>query len=376
MPPELTDSRRRPGRPPERQSHIADWLRRCMVEGQLNPGERLPSRRELRSRFGASLGTIQSALDQLIDEGFVESRSTIGTFVREDPPHLAEYVLVYPAPRRKVLQNRFWSSLEREAVALSEAGDCRVRRCYLSESGAPTEAQRELEATVQKASLRGLIFGAHPWPFSRSPIMTVPGVPRVALTQADGTTPQLATIGTDMRLWLRLAVARLAGEGRRRIGILTQAPLGNAREQELAGLAAEYGLETRPYWTQAASIDEPESARRAIHLLMSMPEGDRPDALLIDDDNLENATIQGILAAKIDVPGGLGVVAHCNYPYLNPCPLPVRRLGFDMHEILRVCLQACDAQLTAGHQPTHTAVKPIFDDTVHARVAELPTRPL
>ncbi|MET1073870.1 MAG: GntR family transcriptional regulator, partial [Umezawaea sp.] len=45
------------------------------------PGARLPSTRELVSRFGASPVTVQKALRTLTSQGMVESRPGVGTFV-------------------------------------------------------------------------------------------------------------------------------------------------------------------------------------------------------------------------------------------------------------------------------------------------------
>ncbi|MGC5257604.1 PLP-dependent aminotransferase family protein [Gordonia sp. DT218] len=59
---------------------IAQHLR--SVAAAAEAGGRLPSTRELASRFGAGPVTVQRALAQLVAEGVVETRSGSGTFVR------------------------------------------------------------------------------------------------------------------------------------------------------------------------------------------------------------------------------------------------------------------------------------------------------
>ena len=81
-------------RPPYAQ--ITDALREAIRNGELAPGERLPSGRELATRYGVALMTIQRAIATLRDEGLVRSYRGRGTFVRggkaldESAPDLGE----------------------------------------------------------------------------------------------------------------------------------------------------------------------------------------------------------------------------------------------------------------------------------------------
>lgn len=65
---------------------VADVLRDEIRRGDVGPGERLPSVRDLAARFEIASVTVQSALRVLRDEGFVSSRSTRGYFVRDELP--------------------------------------------------------------------------------------------------------------------------------------------------------------------------------------------------------------------------------------------------------------------------------------------------
>lgn len=70
--------------PPQRKSAaIASNLRKQIVDGELRPGERLPSEAELQERWDVSRPTVRSALAELAHEGLVESRPGSGTYVRE-----------------------------------------------------------------------------------------------------------------------------------------------------------------------------------------------------------------------------------------------------------------------------------------------------
>ncbi len=65
---------------------IYDGIRAAIVENQLKPGVRLPSSRDLAETLGVSRNTIMNAVDQLIAEGYLETRTGAGTFVTTSLP--------------------------------------------------------------------------------------------------------------------------------------------------------------------------------------------------------------------------------------------------------------------------------------------------
>lgn len=67
-------------RPPYVQ--VAEYLRRQIESGQLGPGDKLPSSRELQEKFGIASATVQNALRALKTEGLIYSVSGRGSFVR------------------------------------------------------------------------------------------------------------------------------------------------------------------------------------------------------------------------------------------------------------------------------------------------------
>ncbi len=60
---------------------IADQLRRRILEGDLRPGDRLPSESQICAECGVSRMTARAALSQLANEGLVVRRRGKGTFV-------------------------------------------------------------------------------------------------------------------------------------------------------------------------------------------------------------------------------------------------------------------------------------------------------
>jgi GntR family transcriptional regulator, transcriptional repressor for pyruvate dehydrogenase complex len=79
--------------------YTADRIRQMIFTGQIKPGELLPSRKELATRFGVGIATIHEAVKSLYAVGLVESRPGKGTWVN----HNALESVIHPS----MILNRF-----------------------------------------------------------------------------------------------------------------------------------------------------------------------------------------------------------------------------------------------------------------------------
>jgi GntR family transcriptional regulator/MocR family aminotransferase len=66
-----------------RRTDVYLTLRNCILEGQLAPGERLPSTREAAADYGVSRGLLEEVYSQLLDEGLLERSVGRGTFIAD-----------------------------------------------------------------------------------------------------------------------------------------------------------------------------------------------------------------------------------------------------------------------------------------------------
>jgi GntR family transcriptional regulator/MocR family aminotransferase len=82
--PPLVAIDRRSGRPLYRQ--LYDGYREAIVDGRARPGQRLPSTRALAAELGISRITVLNAFEQLVAEGYFESRVGAGTVVARSLP--------------------------------------------------------------------------------------------------------------------------------------------------------------------------------------------------------------------------------------------------------------------------------------------------
>jgi len=62
---------------------IRETLRKQIKQGDLKPGQKLPSEGELAAQFGVSRMTARQGISDLIDEGLLYRRRGIGTFVAQ-----------------------------------------------------------------------------------------------------------------------------------------------------------------------------------------------------------------------------------------------------------------------------------------------------
>ncbi|MBA3684116.1 MAG: GntR family transcriptional regulator [Planctomycetes bacterium] len=330
------------------QDRIIASVRKGILDGSWAPGTRLPTRLEMQVRFSAASVTVQRALDRLIADGFVVSRGRLGTFVVEHPPSTCHYALFIPwEPGKETVH--FWTALANEARAITRrAGPRRVSVFVGANGNADSEGQRRLIRDLRLQRLAGIIFAVNPFQVMDTPVVTHPGVPRIAIM--DTPIKGIAAAALDHDEFFAKALDHFQARRRTRVAVLSvHGAEGQYRKRTLDGLAARC-LVTRPYWWHTIDPVNAIGARAIAHLLMNRSQHERPDALLISDDNLVEHATEGLRASGVRVPEDVDVVVHCNFPWPTPSVLPVRRLGFDARDVLDRCLQWIDAT-RAGAAP-------------------------
>jgi DNA-binding GntR family transcriptional regulator len=70
--------------PRPKQQQIADDIVELVVAGVMKPGDRLPSTRDLKERYGVASQTVQSGFRILQERGVTHGVPGRGTFVRTD----------------------------------------------------------------------------------------------------------------------------------------------------------------------------------------------------------------------------------------------------------------------------------------------------
>ena len=72
------------------QSQIARQVRQLVLSGRLKPGAKLPSSRALSEQLGVARATVVDAYEQLLGEGYLETRLGSGTTVAAELPETGD----------------------------------------------------------------------------------------------------------------------------------------------------------------------------------------------------------------------------------------------------------------------------------------------
>ncbi|MGV9308522.1 GntR family transcriptional regulator [Nonomuraea sp. NPDC003727] len=75
---------------PPLYAQVADQLRRQITEGELEPGDQLPTEKEIRATYGVSQPVARMAIELLRSEGLVYSQQGKGTFVQKRKEYARE----------------------------------------------------------------------------------------------------------------------------------------------------------------------------------------------------------------------------------------------------------------------------------------------
>ena len=123
---------------------IADDLRRAILDGSLPPGVKLPSRHELARQYGVSDRVAVEAVRVLAAEGFAETRSGSGSYVRQRPE-------MQRLTRAWYTTRRGGSPFRAEMGAAGRAGSW---ECSTERTGMPPAIAARLGAEPGDAAMR------------------------------------------------------------------------------------------------------------------------------------------------------------------------------------------------------------------------------
>lgn len=97
------------------QRQLFDQIRDMILDNRLRSGDHVPASRALSEQLGVSRNTVILAYEQLLSEGYIESRPNVGTFVSSN------------LPERVMLTGH--SAEAEERLANDNYDDARVQRC-------------------------------------------------------------------------------------------------------------------------------------------------------------------------------------------------------------------------------------------------------
>lgn len=353
-------------RPAVKEIRILEHLRQQIVGGRLTPGMQLPKRTELEREYNVSPLTLQRALQQLIDDGFLYAKTGQGTFVAAHPPHLSRYGLLFPFhPSDRAMWSSYYAAINNEAEAYQREHPNKLAIYYGLELLDRVDERDRLTADVESHRLAGLVFASRPHNFEHTPLLDEPQVARVAVMANPGF--NIPSISLDGSSFVDKALDYLQSRGRKHVALINNSTMNQNWFELVRRELGKRDMVTFPYWTHGVQIQAAEWARNLVHLLFQGPRELRPDAVFISDDNLVPQATAGLLAAGVNVPGDVDVVAHANFPWPTQSMTPAKRLGYDAREVLDLCLASIDRQRQGLPVQPVTSVKALFAEELASR---------
>ena len=199
---------------------IRGAIETAIMAGDLRPGDRLPTERELMIEHGCARMTVSKALSSLTASGLIERRKRAGSFVAQ--PRVHSMVLDIPDLQQEVVQRghayrfdligRCERSAERnsdEEVQLAGGGTLLALEGIHTADGRPLAYEQRLVSLAAVPDIAGQSFdmdspgswllGHVPWTEAETRIAAIPAVGEIAarLDLAPGT----ACLLVERRTW-------------------------------------------------------------------------------------------------------------------------------------------------------------------------------
>lgn len=339
---------------------LAAAIRGKIVSGKISPGNRLPTFQEIESNFSVSRGVAQLAINRLKKDGFVRSQSNQGLFVVDHPPCLKRYALVFAKMPRDSSWPKFNDAMIAEAHQLERNN---VNREF--EVFAGIHDQREGPAVIEKLKqevlsdrFAGLIIKGCQELTDLEPFNN-PQLPKVYLL-SNGKQPWRPIVTVGAEKMIQQGLDWLAKKGRKRIAVLRVPDYASTWQWE--DHFEKAGLDYRAQWIQSVGRHEPSVLQTLIPLLMDYPKNQRPDGLLIIDDNLVGHAVASVNAMGLQIGKDLDIVGHCNWPCQTPSMVPIKRIGFHAGDLLKLGLDLIDTQRRGEKPIEYQCLDPSFEE--------------
>lgn len=304
-----------------KQQAVANAMRARIVAGRWQPGERLPVRQKLMQALSASSITVQRACDDLVAEGFLTTQARAGTFVHTHPPHRFAYGIVFNEGPTGFMGGLRKQAFEHAAAALAHRYP---HRCFKSFPNvlpyAGTEGRNRLNAAVEKHLVAGLVFLHQPQALQGTPALNAPDLPRAAFGSVSEPSDVFA-IHTEGAPFMVQAAAHLRARSIARAGIILPVRIKTQPATlpgEMVRCLEAAGIQTHPCWVLGLGYDSQPCNFNLLRLFARLPEAERPEALVVIDDNLTADLVVGLRQAGIAVPEQLQIVSVANYPVPPP----------------------------------------------------------
>jgi DNA-binding LacI/PurR family transcriptional regulator len=322
-----------------------------VADGDLEPGEPLPSVRLLAQQLGTNVNTVRAAYARLEADGLVRTRHGVGTVVLAVTPN--QFVARAPQLGSNTVAvliaglNPFYLPL------LRGIEDAALEQGTLVLMADTRDSSQLAEATIRRLIARGVdgivavsVGGLDDgWTEANERRGERPFPPIVYIDQPDR---KGFVLLFDGRQAGRVAARHLAEHGHEAIGLVT-APLSwpNAREIHEGYVEALHEASGRPLVSEVEGYTV-EAGRSGLARLLELP--DPPSAVFATGEVLALGVLQEARARGIDVPGDLAIIGYTDSPAAALVEPPLTMVSVPARDIGLRAMRTLQA-LMAGRKP-------------------------
>lgn len=337
---------------------LTQKLREFIAQEKYLPGDRLPTVSDLEKRFQVSRTVVQSSIGQLRQEGSIEAIDRQGLFVSERPPHLSKIILGFATPRDDKEWDQFLITFEETLAAFNhrwQGFEIDIRTGIKNVEG-PIYTSIIQDVTAGRCA--GLITVGMEKTILENQMLINSKVPKAAICPFSHH-PAFSSVVTAGDIFWQRAFDCLQGKGAERIAVLDYPQALESTKNHF--LKPEF--RPRESWILGAFPGCHYANTNLIKLLFDGHKNERPNGLIIGNDNLEVEVLRGLTEAGIMVGRDVHVVSQCNWPMLKSSPLPVIHLGYDVPALLDAAVNAIKwSNANAGKSAERFRVFPSFEE--------------
>jgi DNA-binding LacI/PurR family transcriptional regulator len=310
-----------------KRQQLVEIFKDRIIKGDLCRNGCLPTYEELNNQFDASRATLHYVLNQLKHDGYIVSVERQGVFRSDNLPPRSRFALVFESDE----ENQFWLKLAREAMLISRRDKSRQFEIFHSDNLEHEDSKRLINR-LERRMLAGIFFFFRPTKgVTRKVFHDYPEIPTL-FCEYYAEPPNIFQAKLDSRSCVNKVMEYAKTQGAKKIGAISKGD--QSLRYCVAEAAAEYGLETRPEWNLAAPEKFIEGVVNLVKLLMAQDPDKRPDTLYITDDNLITLVQSTLIEIGVKVPDELKLICHYNFPENTDTVLPVKKIGYDVRDIL------------------------------------------
>lgn len=337
---------------------VREWLAEQIAQGRLQPGDQLPTERELATQLGISALTVHRALRYLAEEGLVQRRRRRGTILVQLPTELrtptrAPQILLLTSKAMGDIEGDFYlGSLYQGMQQVLQERALLLRwltyeTCHFQHESVASDIQGVLAIAPPLSSL-GTLKGLQ----CHLPVLVL---------GADASAWEIPSVDSDNQQGVREVVRLLLELGHRRfIGLFADQNALNTLDRQRAFLCEleRQGIPETDIWlflSQDTFHLDP-AVGDMLRALLGLPEGRRPTAIVGGGFYLAMAALQVVSEMRLPVPASLSVTgfddppsAALTVPPLTTLRQPLKQMGATAITLLWELMQ--------GRAPSELCVK-------------------